>query len=282
MGIIDVMQAPSKDAAAIAEGVNRRTRMYTVKTDSTSDTVDTILVAAGLPVYDDAYDGDGTFGVTSRSACRSKKSRTLWEVTVVWTRKSRGGENPEENPLAEPATYSWGSRTVVEPIDQDINGKQFCNAAGERYDPPVTDEFRDSVLTVSLNVSVYNESQDQQWREKVNEDEYRGAAAGVALIDDITANHVGGGDLEYDRVTIRILFREDGWNRRILNCGFRELISITDDGMASYKVITDKAGRPLSQPSNLDAMGRVLAKGLPPIYDEYVTKKSKNFSTLGI
>jgi hypothetical protein len=280
MPVIDVIAKWSERSADIG----RRMRGYTVKTDSVTDTEDVVHKAAGLPKYGAAYDGDATYMVTARTV--KPLGPTLWEAVVTWDRKVFNLQNPEEGPLSQPPEYRWSSAVSTEEVEKDAEGFALINTADE----PITgvmEDFYDSVLTVTFNVASYDERLARQYRGAVNADEYRGAPPGTVLVSDITAVSRGqGSEQPYFSVGVELIFREDGWDRRFLNQGFREWVGLDTDAdgnkIKRFAEITDKEKRKVTEPVHLNATGQRLVDGADPVWLLHRMKKRKNLSALGI
>lgn len=190
------------------------------------------------------------------------------------------GDQP--SPIDEPAEITWGFASSQEPIDADINGNPICNAADEPFDTPTTRDIDDLVLTISRNEATVNPLTMLAYQGAVNSDQFGFANAGQARLTRITAEAQTLNDFTYWRVRYEIQFRADGWRKRIRNEGFRERTGTDANGRPIYRQITDDAGNPLSKPILLDAAGRRLADGQPPVWLYFDVYPSLPFATLGL
>ena len=290
MAVVNVKKGWSGDSGGAGKNSNQRVCVYTVLTDSAADTWDSAIKnAVGLPKYNDSYPGMGNFGVTSRAF--NRKSPTLWDVTVTWTCRTFGGShsNPDVDPLDQPYEYAWRSQVSREPIEMDAAGNAILNAAGEPFDPPIQEDFYDSVLSITFNSGSFDEAAWRAARGNLNADEFLGGAPGTCKILDGNATQQRNGAITYWRVAVEVAYREDNWKRRVLNQGFRYAatddsgtILKYEDGSVKYTIACDKAKHPLTKPILLAADGTRLAEGADPIWLVLTTKKSVDYSSLGM
>jgi len=285
MSVVNVKENWSGDDGQVEENASRRTKVYTVLTDSAADDVAVVLAADGLPVWNAPWPGDGQFGVRGRVGRRV--STKLWEVTISYVRQTWGGlgssgGDPAADPLDQPPQISWRSNASNEAIDEDVEGNAIINSAGEPFESPVTEEFHDSVLVIRENIAAYDESVHRLYRGALNANEYRGAPPGVAKIASIQGERVFSGELTYWQRTTEVHFRETGWDHRLLDQGFREDAGTDSDNKPVYRQIVDQKGQPLSSPVLLDGSGNKLAAGADPHWLTFVTKRRRSFSVIGL
>lgn len=192
------------------------------------------------------------------------RSSTLFYITVNYSLV--------ENPLAQPAEFSWSHVDNEEPIDRDINGNPITNSAGELPDPPITETFHDVVLRVSRNEALFNHVTASEYKNSVNANTFLGFAPGTVKCTVFEGEITRAAALTYYIVRYEFQIREDAWKKRFLDAGFREKVG------TEYEVIKDKDGVPLSEPSLLDGNGYKLPDGATPVFLEFETKQAMDFS----
>lgn len=198
------------------------------------------------------------------------------------------------DPLLEPPTNSWTTENWIAPIDQDRFNKAIQNAAGENYDPPITREFSDVVLTFSCNIAAYNTGFWYPFLNTVNVDTFRGFAPNTAKVASINADEKWRGTSNYFRLTVVIKFRnyfrvgqggvlkEWGWIRVVVNQGYHRLINTgSPPGQSQlWKQIRDQEGMPIRTPALLSADGFSLVDKDSPNYRSHEIYGQSTFANM--
>ena len=83
-------------------------------------------------------------------------------------------------------------------------------------------------------------------------------------------------------MTYEFQFRYDGWIKRRLDEGFREVTSAVAGTPKTYESMKDDDGNPLTEPRKLDGEGHKLKSDEDPVYNEYNIYRSTDFSVLDI
>jgi hypothetical protein len=206
--------------------------------------------------------------------------RKKWLATVEYETGESTATTEDENPLDQPWQISWDDAETTEPIFEDALGLPIENSSGEIFDPPVTRLFFDQLLTVRRNVGNHNPAFARQFKGKVNSAPFnvdgQTINTGKALLIGWSGSSAVSNGVAYDEETIRIVMRDDGWIRNILDQGYTELV----DG--DNRVMTDDQGLPLNQPVKLDGAGAKLAEGAPAVFLQKQVYKTINFSGIGL
>jgi len=188
------------------------------------------------------------------------------------------GDGDYDSPLKMPAEISYRWETSREPIDEDANGEPIVNSSGEPFDPPIEENFEDLVMTITQNEATFDPAKFTNYNGRTNSKEFGGFAAGLVKMKAPTGDEQQQGAAKYFRVTWTFVVRNDGWKRRQLDRGFRELVGVDADGKPKYTQIKDTDGNPISEPALLDGNGRKLAKGHPAVWLNFQTKKTADFN----
>ncbi len=228
--------------------------------------------ANGIPWIDDTYPDDDWLWCVDKT-CR-RRGGDLFEVTCRY--------KSVEDPLAADPVVDIGFVGSEEPIDRDINGDPILNSADVTFDPPVTSNFDDMLLSITRNQSAFNLTQALNYKGTLNDASFYGFAAGKCKISDIKGTMFKSAGRYYYSVTYEFQFRWDGWLKRRLDEGMRRIVSSTPGSPLETEVIPDKNGEPLTEPHMLDGSGALLNSDATPVYLEFDIYRSTDFSVLDI
>jgi len=266
MSVVNVQPKWSGEVSGASTEGRRFRRILTVLMSSVSDGATLARLATGVPRVGEHLAEDGWL-VCSDVNCE-RISPFLYELTAEYERTYAGQEG-DENPLAAPAEWHWGSVASTEQIDRDINGKAIQTPVGEQFDPPVILTINDPSLTITRNELFFNPAVIIDYQDAVNSDYFLGFAPGIARVASIDGITQHQGDWNYWQVSYQILFRRDGWWKRVLCAGTRywtgEYIPMKV-GTTLYSIpqilsVTDDDGRHGSRPVPLTLSGKLLPIG---------------------
>lgn len=238
-------------------------KVFRVLSDTDIDTI-TANSADGIPVRGDAY--DESHPLLLANSVRSRPmgfSRRAFTVEVGYT-------SVPYNPISADPKETWDTVQVEEPIDQDVDGNPITNKADESFDPPITREFADLVMTRSKNLPAFNTAFWYPFIDTLNNASYRGFGIGTARCVSVSAQSQTLGTFFFWRVTFQVAFRtrrrrlvvggtvaEHGWNRVLLHQGFRERAGVIANKVV-YNDLMDKNGLPTTKPMMLNQSGGLL------------------------
>lgn len=255
-------------------------RSFVVVTDDEDDGAKT--VREGLPVaignsFAAGNDVDeGSFCVLIRTQCVSADG-LQWVATCEYGPYD-ANEKPA-NPLERPIELSWDGAQFERIADIDADGKPIVNSAGDLFDPPVTIDDSRPILSITRNERYFDPDLADMFRDAVNLDEWFGFPPETVKVAKLVARLTKDQDIGYFYVvSYEFAINRDGWVRKILDQGFREL---NGDGTAT-KAIVDKKGQPLSAASLLNGEGKKLAVGSEPVSLEFKTYKRVSFALLNL
>ncbi|HUX15948.1 MAG TPA: hypothetical protein VMW52_05710, partial [Phycisphaerae bacterium] len=229
-------------------------------------------------------------GYTSRMPKVATVCPTFFNVRIDY------GTVPKyQDPVLDmPAQISWDDATSTEPVDEDADGKPMVNPVDEPYDPPMTEEFSDSVLRIVRNEAAFTPDTPLTYRRTTCAHVFYGAPRGRSLMKLIRANQVTGSPT-YWQVTYEIHFRmqtaadvpaEKAWWRRVLCQGYREKVitGTTGGGAQLYAIrsILDAYGQPMTRPTLLTLDGFRLPAGLGPEYLPFKRFQERVWTPLGL
>lgn len=180
----------------------------------------------------------------------------------------------------------------------------IVNSAGVPFDPPIEDEIKIRVFSLTKYGSYYDGDEDNYWKNVVNSDDvtinwptynfqdrWKKQTAKVASF---SSHHVFVNGLSLWRATLTIHVNPRGWRHFLLDRGNERgagygdpdgkggLLTTADvkDGQALTAPIRDKDGYPVAAPVLLNGRGQPLNPGLKHCYLEYRVKEERPFAPL--
>lgn len=204
-----------------------------------------------------------------------------WLVTVEYGPK----EPPTENPLDATPTVTWDFVSAEEIVDKDTDGKPVINSAYDYFDPPLTREKRDPIVTVVRNEATFDYDLAFAMQDVISSDVFLGAAAGLWKINKITgvaaeSIALDGTKYTYWIVTYELQFNRNGWKRPVLNQGMRQLNTTLVNGVANGWEPILVNGQPISSPAPLDNAGRALNPNATIVYKTFKVYFEMPFTNL--
>lgn len=245
---------------------------------------------------------------------------TVYEVTADYSTESEsqdGGDpdaqqdDPTDRPIEMRASFDrteepfYLSYTMPVAEDEDgtvvdittsayytKNGKAVINSAGNPFDPNPMTSITDMVITITKNVETSDFA--AMWRRlpayinRVNADTfsilYRGrkyrVPAGTAWMFDIATESGYEMGVQFERVTLVMKLREDGWKRRFLDAGYHAWPLADHPNDKAAPAWRDAYGEPVTEMVLLDGFGAALkppAKPLFLIFEDKLTATFRNF-----
>ena len=230
------------------KGVRTYSKSWQVITDDPATEQLEIKIDGRCPRIGDPYSGGSQFDqfATCRSVTvQQEDNRIEWTIEAEYsTAKSKQDKDDqiEPNPLLQPAKIFWEFNHYSKPVDRAISSNIITSATTDvpivnaAYDPfapaPEIDDVRLS-LRVEKNFSSYDVIQAYEYTNVINQDVYLGADARTWKIREIS-NDAGEqtkdiGDppitIVYYPVKFVFDFRKETWDLRILNAGYRCIVT---------------------------------------------------------
>jgi len=191
----------------------------------------------------------------------------------------------------------WSIESSLEdvPVDHDIDGEPLQNTVAEPFDPPLTALRPNEIWTAKWIVSGTNffvaAQRSRQFRGRINSVTWKGADPHEVLCHTLLPVQIDENEVQF---TARFQFRDSytaadgstiaGWDRAIINRGFRHVNGTVIDGITNYDRNMDQSDppSPLSTPKYLDANGNLLADGSDPHILTFQLLPEIDFNDLGI
>lgn len=178
-----------------------------------------------------------------------------------------------QNPTERTPKVSWSFAQFEAIADQDVDGNPILNTAFDYFDPPVTKDDSRPILTIVRNEATFDENLAEDYKDTVNADAFWGKDAKTVKVSNISAEWAFDSDIGfYFIVTYEFHVNKDGWKKKPLNQGMRQLSS---DGSKQQQILVN--GAPISSPALLDEDGVVLAAGADPVYLEFEVYPAVDF-----
>lgn len=228
--------------------------------------------------------------VTEVQARRVPNSLTHWEITVTYSNaaEGEGDGGGDQNPLLAPPEISYTSEQVQFTSYKDLDGKPFCNSAGEKFANPPQFSVNNRILTYSRNQAA-RPSLDA-WIGACNSDPFQGYAAGTCVCRDIPISKAYWKGLGYWKVTFVIAMtaynQEKHWELDAGSYYWSDTGSLSEELTKVYP--RDKKGTASTAPVLLNGEGGALKEdGGPPNmeeakYIEFRMRPKKAFSVFNI
>lgn len=291
MAVVNVTEKWSPRSTGFSDRGEVYTGVYSVLLDGADTPQNAPRVArlaAGVPQWGTV--APWSFWLIVRNVQVRTESVHLFEVTVTWEpREFSGQPNPADpDPTALPPEISFEEDVTTEPVDEDVAGDAITNSSGEPFDPPLQRPFSDPVIVIERNVATYNlvfwQPRLYTTNNAIVTIDGQAYATGTLRLRSAKAKRILVGASKYYALRIEIGVRIDGWNRRVLDQGYREQISSLTNGTPVYKNIVDEQGNPVTSPVPLDGLGGVLKSEAPasdpPVYLAKVLFPPSDFSAL--
>ncbi|MDB5297654.1 MAG: hypothetical protein JWO31_3637 [Phycisphaerales bacterium] len=229
-------------------------------------------------------------------------------------------ENPTDRPLSvrlvfkstEEQISQWVGDTPPTVEDADggaiswpwSHGKAICNSTRQAFPEGLRETYYDIGFVVSKSVTTETfltiAARLKAIVGTVNKTdvriEYRGASypipAGKGLLCDPTTeprlvtlkktkDRPQPEDVEYEDLAFLIMFREDGWDQKVLDQGYMQASGTADDPSYNKPIpCTTAYNEQASNARPLDGKGKQLKEGGKPVFIKFPTKKRAEWSGL--
>lgn len=188
-----------------------------------------------------------------------------------------------DDPTEFPPEFEWDWIGGTEEVDKDANGAALRTTAGDPLHG-IKIEVQDLVLRVTRNEPTFNALRARQYVSKptVNSDVFLGCDPGTVLCGPIRARYTRWRGFEFWRVSYEFVYREDGWDRRVLAQGMNCYVT---EGETTKKVpVKTQVGgnKESSEPQRLSLQGFQLDDDDPDEFQELDLTKDLPFSVFNI
>jgi len=250
-------EVPGSDTVTEDESGERElTRVFSVKCD-VGEYAYAAMRATGIPARYEQHPEDPDAYAYKASVRSQGNERRYYHVTITYSTLKK------QDPAEERPEVSWEDEEFERVAEKDRDDAAILNAAGDRYEEPVS--FTDSrpVLRVVRNEPVFDQALAYQYNRAVNSDTFYGAAPGKMRVK-ITGAQRWRDGVPYWSVTYLFRYNPDGWQPEVLEQGLYQIAEVDDrvGGTEDRKVPCTVKGKaphdsePVSYAVPIDADGK--------------------------
>lgn len=285
MAVIAVSQTwTGRGGENAAPGSSRRTRTFLAKTNSKTDTEESVLNSGLVPVpYVSTLAENPFFLCVSTRAQQKSETPYAWDIEAEYSIEIDEDEKQKQqypNPLTRPPVISWDSQQYEKPVDKDINDEAVMNSANDPYDPPLMMDDARWVISIATNAGVVPAFVLTLNNRVNNAAVTVDGIAFAAKTLKVQGLRIGPVKEEngilFREVSYQLHFRSETWNAKPLDAGFSELVSGD-----RREILLDDGTKP-SVPWPLDGSGAKLAAPTPStaVYRDFEIYRTTDLTVL--
>ncbi len=198
------------------------------------------------------------------------------------------------DPLLKLPLISYGSVGVNEQVDSSVLDTEegesaLVNSSDELFDPPITVEIYDEVVTIVRNEEIYNASSMSPFKNSINKIAWQGFEPETVLLQSINAirRELQLGYFYYE-VTYVLYIRFDGWRKLIIDQGFRTVREsapgvpeLDAENAKQYIELVDSESKPMTSPTLLKN-GQKLPDGEDAVKLSFLLNRRTDLNALGL
>lgn len=189
------------------------------------------------------------FGVRRRPCRDQFPRRRGWLVTAQY--------EALEDPLSVRRTLQYDYQPYEKIFEKDVENKAVLNSAKDPFDPPPLIDDSRPVLVITRNEGTYDEAIVRAYKDRINVATFRGNPPRTVKCNAIKGREIWSPRVPYNdgiyyEVTYEFAIRPEGWDMRLLDCGYRAIDPATD----KKTLISIDDGTTVTVPVPLDGMGQ--------------------------
>ena len=212
------------------------------------------------------------FEITNLSLNETDDVKT-WILTITYGRTFLFEDDPREEDWEFSITYDL--KTI--PVDFANDGSPITNTAHDAFAEYVQADDARCVLNARKNYKDFPFTLRDNYN-TLNREEFQGAAKKTLKFEKMSVNEIKAkwkdDDITYYDVSIELAYRKEGWTKKLLNTGYREL----DDEGKQKDIFID--GNPITTPVLLDVDGKKAEVGSTPHVLEFELYREVDFEEL--
>lgn len=253
-------------------------RTFRLRTSSNSDTAYSVVWSTLLPQRGDVHPQDAGAFVKELVARETDDPRT-WEVDVKYSSLQLTDPTRQtEDPLDEPATFSFDTERIEVATQTDFDGVPIANSAGYPFDPPQSYETGVLLIDYADNVDTVDSAGIVNYLYACNSETFWGKDPYTVLMARFRANQAYRNGISYWKRSMQ--FKHDpevDYRYTVLvDMGMWYL-----DGSGNPVAARDAYGQPSSKPIFLDGSGGKLT-GTSYVSLPFVMRTAIDFNDLGL
>lgn len=276
MAVKSVKERAERRRSSFREGQTVHSRVYLVEcTDAADGTAVALNADDGVTRVPGPRDSFHGVPFSGKDADPVSNSSRHFEVQVEYAAPGEP-EQDDVHPLDRPPDITYGSDGVTEPyfLDRSEPPKVVANSAGEAPDQFRDRERGDLVITFIRNVEWWDAAALEAYGNTINADTVvidgtfyppltlkLSPPTAARQVETARINGIPQ-EVVYYRATFVIKSRSEGWNDKLLDTGYNELIDKVEtvNGVSTLvkklQPIYDRAAGTLRKPWPLDGQGR--------------------------
>jgi len=278
MAYILLQEFEGPDASEDNSGVKTTSRVFRVQYEDGTRAI-VALNEADIPSRGTTHPDDINLKLITKAVTAISDDKRIFEVTCQYSTVTTASEFTE-NPLKRDPEVTWGFFETSEVVVSDNEGNAIQASSTEPYQTALMENVENLELTIVRNEKTFDPDRALEFQGTVNEKKVTIAGKisqpRQALLVQYTGSKQKENEIDYWSVTYRIRFKEDTWDKQILDQGFNELIAGT------VTPILDTTQQKIQEPVKLDGNGRVLAQGETPVFNSFRIKYETDFKLLGL
>lgn len=294
MAVTSVKELKGKFRAEIDDKFQRDvTRVFEVMVDDWDTSYLEIVKGDdgnnSVPEHYEQMPGDFKTTLRSKSAQPADEDQGLiWYVTCKFSSKREPDDKNEDdnNPLTRKPVIRYSFNRYQEAAEQDKDGRPILNTAGDVYNPPLQRDKSLLILDFTRNEKTFNPITALNYIDSTNSDIFLGVGPRFARCMDMSGDERKEEGITYYAVHYQFAFKVGGWERQVLNIGYRERVKV--NGKFTKKDIIDpKTGKRTEIPMPLKEDGSAFPYNadpadISPHYNRYRIDKELPFGPLNI
>jgi len=262
------------------------TEAYIVLFDADTYNPDTAADASdgvsgySIPDIGDAYSGYAT-ATCSKIDPEPTDSAKCWKVFVEY-KTPTNGKIIHGNPTLDDPEIDISTAFEEVVAEKDKDGDAIVNSAEDPFDPPLMKKRKIRIITISENLSSYDDDTHQAYIDTINNGSETVAGKTIAAykgkIEDISCRNASRNSYDYYIRTVKIAVWCDpqgDWRRSVLDQGANRLVS----GVSKRCIVE---GKQVTRPVLLDGSGGQLAKGGTPQFLSFEIESYTSWSGLSL
>jgi len=276
------------------EGTRTYTRVFEAITDNPADTGPFVVSFAQAPVKYGPHPDDYFARCTDVDPLQDPDAATYWRLTYSYSTRPRllaqvrpdgkPEESPkvdEDNPLNEHPEIDWETKYFKVPMEADLEGKPYVNAAGVPFETYLEERPR-LVMNVSRNLVEFNQQLIVECEGALNDQLFLGQGTKKIKCERIRAKAGWKKNQGFVKVSAQVIIcgPDEDWVLRKLNAGYE----YWDAASGKLKKIYVDGQLP-SRPQLLSEDGTkvlYIRKGDKPNYIEFRNLRSADLNQLGL
>lgn len=273
MSIVAVREKKRSAKKVLEKSLREYTRVFEVESDITTEAAG-VIIAAIPAVVGGFYPTDSGAACIGIEADQVEENLNCWSVTANYSSAYPDPAKQDENPLLRPAVWKFGTRTISEAIEKDLEDQDIANSAFDPHLPPIEIERHIPVVNVTINHTLFVFAYVMEVIGSINSDVWFGFPVRTVKVTGLDVSEKTENNINYYEYNWTLEIEKNEWTLLVLDRGFNVLTG------AGNKHVTDDHGNPSPNQVLLDGTGQQLADGADPVYSEFFVYPERSFADI--